>query len=151
SGEVPAAIEQGSLGLRSLSVAASHVVATIATDSGGTKRVYRGTARLTGKIVNKQGLPLSGARVMLEGSGIVAISRANGEFSLDSLPAGTQSLDVRKLGYGATEAAVELASAAPATVTVTMNDYVPTLATMRTEAERDKGLSDVGYLERKQT
>src|ERR1043165_5880046 len=93
--------DAATLRLRSLSVAASHVVATIATDSGGTKRVYRGTSRLTGKIVNKQGQPLSGARVTVEGSGIVAISRANGEFSLDSLPAGTQSLDVRKLGYGA--------------------------------------------------
>jgi hypothetical protein len=150
SGEVAAAIEQGSLGLRSLSIAAVQV-ATVATDSGKSMKVYRGSSRLTGRIVNKQGQPLAGARVTVEGSGITAISRATGDFTLDSLPAGTQSLDVRKLGYGATEKAVELSSVAPASVTVVMGDYVPTLQTMRVEAERDKGLSDVGYLERKQT
>jgi hypothetical protein len=150
SGEVATAIEQGSLGLRSLSIAAARVV-TSAGDSGGpAKKVYRGIASVTGKVVDKQGQPLAGARVTVQGSGVTAVSQSTGEFVLDSLPAGTQSLEVRKLGYGATDQAVELASGAPATARVTMNDYVPTLPSVRVESALDKGLTDIGYRGRKQ-
>lgn len=150
SGEVSASIDDGFLGLRSLSIVSQHaVVATVQGDSGKTKKVFRGSARVSGRVTNKSGQPLAGARVSLQGSGVTTLTRANGEFVLDSLPAGTQSLEVRKLGYGVEEIAVELASASPQSVSVRMSDYVPTLETMRVEAERDKGLSDVGYLGRK--
>lgn len=150
SGEVGASIEDGFLGLRSLSIVSQHaVVTTVQGDSGKTKKVYRGSARVTGRVTNKSGQPLPGARVTLQGSGVTTLTKANGDFVLDSLPSGTQSIEVRKLGYGFEEVAVELASAAPQSVNVTMSDYVPTLETMRIEAERDKGLSDVGYLSRK--
>ena len=46
---------------------------------------------------------------------------------------------------------MELASTTPQSVAVTMSDYVPTLETMRVEAEMDKGLTDVGYLGRKRS
>ena len=75
----------------------------------------------------------------------------NGEFTLDSLPSGTQALEVRKLGYAAAEVPVELSSNEPARTTVTLGDFVPTLAVMRVEAAQDKALSKVGYLERKNT
>jgi hypothetical protein len=150
SGEVAASIDDGFLGLRSLSIVIKHaVVATVAGDSGKQTKVFRGSARVTGRVTNKSGQPLAGARVSLQGSGVTTITKPNGEFVLDSLPSGTQALEVRKLGYGAEEVALELASGAPQTVAVTMSDYVPTLETMRIEAERDKGLSDVGYLGRK--
>ena len=150
SGEVGASIDDGFLGLRSLSIVSQHaVVATVQGDSGKTRKVYRGSARVTGRVTNKSGQPLAGARVTLQGSGVTVLSKANGEFVLDSLPAGTQSIEVRKLGYGVEEIAVELTSNTPKSVNVAMSDYVPTLETMRIEAERDKGLSDVGYLGRK--
>ena len=88
---------------------------------------------------------------MLQGGIATAVTRANGEFTLDSLPSGTQAIVVRKLGYGVTEKAVELSSNTPTQTTVTMDDYVPTLATVRVEAAQDKALSDIGYLQRKQT
>jgi hypothetical protein len=150
SGEVETDIEQGSLGLRSFSVAAARAVMA-ATDSGAPlKKVYRGTARVAGTVVDKRGQPIAAARVTLLGSGIVAMSQATGDFVLDSLPAGTQSLEVRKFGFGATVQAVELRSGTPAAVRVTMSDYVSTLPTVRVEAEVNK-LTDIGYLKRKQT
>lgn len=153
SGEVPVAVDNGFLGLRSLSIVSQHqVVAVVKTDSiGKSTRFLRGTARVRGKVVNKSGQPLGGARVTVTGTGLTTLSRPNGDFVLDSLPSGTQSVEVRKLGYAATDVPVELTSATPASVRVTMEDFVPTLATMRVEAERDKGLMDVGYLQRKQT
>jgi len=152
SGEVPAEVSNGFLALRGFSIVGKHdAMVAMKGDSGKTKMVARGSARVTGRVMDKKGQPLKDARVMLQGGGEVAITKANGDFALDSLPSGTQALQVRKLGYTVTEVPVELSALEPATTTITMSDAVPLLATMRTEASKDKALSDVGYLGRKQT
>jgi hypothetical protein len=149
---VPAEVTNGFVALRAFSIVAQHqAIVEVKSDSGKLKRYAKGVARVTGKVVDKRGQPLRDARVMLQGGGTVAITKPNGEFVLDSLPSGTQALDVRKLGYSATEVAVELSSTTPAKTTITMSDAVPVLATMRVEAAQDKALSDIGYLQRKQT
>jgi hypothetical protein len=152
SGEVPIEVK-GGIALRAFSIVAKHEAIAEQKDSTGkVRKIARGSAKLTGKVVDKNGRPLEGARVTLQdGISTPAITKANGEFTLDSLPSGTQSLVVRKLGYGVTEAAVELSSATAARTTVTMADFVPTLATVRVEAQQDKALESVGYLGRKQT
>jgi len=151
SGEVPAEVTNGFVALRAFSIVAQHQgIVEVKSDSGKTKRYAKGSARVVGKVVDKRGQPLRDARVMLQGGGAVAITKPNGEFVLDSLPSGTQALDVRKLGYSATEVPVELSSATPASTTITMSDAVPLLETMRVEAAQDKALSDIGYLQRKQ-
>jgi Carboxypeptidase regulatory-like domain len=152
SGEVPAEVTNGFVALRAFSIVAQHqAVVEVKSDSGKLKRYAKGSARVTGKVVDKRGQPLRDARVMLQGGGTVAITKPNGEFVLDSLPSGTQALDVRKLGYSATEVAVELSANTPAATTITMSDAVPMLETMRVEAAQDKALSDIGYLQRKQS
>jgi hypothetical protein len=150
SGEVPVEVTNGALALRSFSVAANQTVVEVKGDSGKMKRVAKGTARVTGKVMDKKGQPLAGARVMLQGGGTAAVTKSNGEFTLDSLPSGTQAIEVRKIGYSVTEVPVELASNSPAKATVTMSDAVPMLETMRVEAASDKALSDLGYTSRKQ-
>jgi hypothetical protein len=152
SGEVPAEVSNGFLALRGFSIVGKHdALVAVKTDSGKTKMVAKGTARVSGRVMDKKGQPLKDARVMLQGGGEVALTKTNGEFTLDSLPSGTQALQVRKLGYSVTEVAVELSAREPATTTITMSDAVPLLQTMRVEATQDKALSDVGYLQRKQT
>lgn len=150
SGEVPIAMTNG-IALRAFSIVAQHqAIAEVKNDSGKIKRIAKGSARVTGKIVDKLGKPLAGARVALQGGGTPAISRANGDFTLDSLPSGTQAIEVRKLGYAATEKAVELSSTEPTRANITMDDFVPVLAKMVVEAAQDKALSDLGYTQRKQ-
>lgn len=150
SGEVPIEVTNG-IALRAFSIVAQHQsVAEVKNDSGKIKRIAKGTARVTGKVVDKLGKPLAGARVTLQGGGTVTISRPDGNFTLDSLPSGTQSLEARKLGYAATDQAVELSSTELTRATITMGDFVPVLATMRVEAAQDKALSDLGYTQRKQ-
>ncbi len=152
SGEVAAEVTNGFLALRGFSIVGKHeAMVAMKGDSGKTKMVARGSARVTGRVMDKKGQPLRDARVTLQSGSDVALTKANGEFSLDSLPSGTQALEVRKLGYSVTEVAVELSSGTPAVANVTMSDAVPLLATMRVEATENKALSDVGYLERKQT
>ncbi|MEO7085423.1 MAG: carboxypeptidase regulatory-like domain-containing protein [Gemmatimonadaceae bacterium] len=150
SGEVPVEVKN-MVAVRGFTVAGTQVVAEVKGDSGKIKRVAKGTARVSGIVVDKQGKPLVGARVALQGGGIPAITGSGGVFVLDSLPSGTQALEVRKLGYAAADVPVELSAAAPARKNITLDDFVPTLAVMRVEAQKDKALSDVGYLSRKQT
>ena len=152
SGDIPISFGQDVLVLRSMSIAApgSVVAAPVAGDSTAKQATTLvGTARLTGRVLNKGGRPLVGARVQLEGTTRVATSRANGDFFLDSLPSGTQSVTVRLLGYAPVEQAVDLSAREPSSVTVTMDNFVPVLATVRVNAQRERALDDVGFGRRK--
>lgn len=156
SGEVPVEFGTDLLAARSLSIAApgALVVAAPVDDSAGARTpapVILGTARLTGRVVNRAGVPLGGARVQLEGTTRATATRASGEFTLDSLPPGTQSLAVRLLGYLPVEVPVELSSREPRTVQVTLDAFVPTLEAVRVTAARDRALDDIGFTRRKRT
>ena len=158
SGDISVSFGQDLLVLRSLSIATPGAVIAVADPGADSVSpgvtatsedvALLGTAQLTGRVVNRAGQPLSGARVMLEGTARAASTRADGSFMLDSLPPGTQSVAVRLLGYAPTEAAVELASSAARTVTLTMDEFVPTLEAVRVTAQRERALDAVGFLRR---
>ena len=148
--EVSVVQEDGLLALRSMSVAPLATVATT-TDSTGKSvaRAAKGTARVSGRVINKQGAPLGNARVTLNGTDASTVTRASGDFVLDSLPAGTQAITVRHLGYAPTEQTVELSSRTPARVTVQMGPYVPELTPVEVVSRMDQGLERVGWTQRK--
>jgi hypothetical protein len=141
--------EDGLLALRSMSVAPLAVAA--GTDSAGKPKtvVQKGAARVVGRVVNSRGVPVASARVTLNGTGAATLTRENGEFVLDSLPAGTQALTVRHLGYAPTEVTVELSSRTPARVDVKMGPYVPVLEAQTVVSRQDQGLERVGWSQRK--
>jgi hypothetical protein len=147
SGQVEVKIDDGLLALRSLAVIGARQTKTITDSAGRNKQVSVGRARLTGKVINRAGTPVERARVGLEGSVNATLTNTRGEFALDSLPAGTQSVEVRKLGYGPTEKSVELSGSEPAKVTVIMSDVQ--LAPVIIEANREQALTDLGYTDRK--
>jgi len=158
SGDVAIAFGLDVLALRSMSIAPLEAMvvaqAPATPDSAGVPAPVApprlvGTARLTGRITNKAGQPIVGARVQVDGTTRVAETRTNGDFSLDSLPPGTQTVTVRKLGFAPTEEAVDLSSRETKTVTVSMADFVPMLQTVRVSAQRERGLNDVGFARRK--
>ncbi|MDB4878954.1 MAG: TonB-dependent receptor plug, partial [Gemmatimonadetes bacterium] len=111
----------------------------------------RGTAWVTGRVVTRTGAPVANARIGLVGASAATLTRANGEFVLDSVPAGTQALVVRQIGYRPTETPVELSSRTPTRVTVRLGDFVPELSPVEVVSRRDEGLQRVGFLERKRT
>lgn len=165
SGDVPITFGQDLLAMRSMSIAVPGDVvaseapapATSATDStraltaASTAGRAVGAARLTGRVLNKAGKPLVGARVQLEGTTRAAQTRPNGDFVLDSLPSGTQTVSARLLGYAPVEEAVDLSSREPRSVTISMEDFVPVLETVRVNAQRERALDNVGYASRKRT
>ncbi len=149
--EVSVTQDGGLLALRSMSVAALPKLAKGADTAGAPLQQPRGKARVFGRVVNRSGAPVVGARVGLMGTSAATLSRANGDFVLDSLPAGTQALVVRQIGYRPTEVPVELSSRAPARVTVQLGIFVPELSPVEVVSRRDEGLQKVGYLDRKRT
>ncbi len=147
--EVTVTQELGVLALRSMSVAARPRIA--AGDTGAAAQLPRGSARVSGTVVNRNGAPVANARVGLMGSSAATMTKANGEFVLDSLPAGTQALVVRQIGYSPTEVPVELSSRRPARVTVKLGVLVPQLSPVEVVSRREEGLQKVGFLDRKRT
>lgn len=95
SGEIPIVFGSDLVYLRSMGLASQ--VAAAGDSTKGSSSL--GTARITGRVTNNRGAPLANARVQLEGTTRVATSRVSGDFILDSLPSGTQSVSVRLLGY----------------------------------------------------
>lgn len=145
SGEVAVSIGPEGLGLRSFSIASA--TAVMRSDTASTKPLYRGLARISGRVVNTDGFAIQGGRVTIAGSGTTALTNARGEFRIDSLPPGTQSLEVRKLGYAVAEQGVELTDGVEARADVTMSTYE--LAPVTIEADRETALARIGYTERK--
>lgn len=151
SGDIPIAFGQDLLILRSMSIAPAGAVAASGDSAKAVAPVLVGSARLLGRVVNNAGRPLPGARVQLEGTTRVATTRANGDFTLDSLPPGTQSVSVRLLGYAPTEQPVELSSREPRNLTIRLSDFVPVLEAVRVTAQRERALDQVGFSRRKRT
>lgn len=148
--EVAVTQEDGLLALRSVSVAPLPVVAGGDT-TGRPRGAARGTARVAGRVLTRSGAPAANARVGLMGSSAATLTRANGEFLLDSLPAGTQALVVRQIGYRPTEVPVELSSRTPTRVTVRLGEYVPELSPVEVVSRRDEGIQRVGFSDRRRT
>jgi hypothetical protein len=146
--EVSITQEGGLLALRSMSVAPL-AVASAGDSTGKATKVMKGSARVLGRVINKQGAPVGNARVTLNGTGAATLTRENGEFVLDSLPAGTQALTVRHLGYAPTEVSVELSSRTPQRVSVQMGPYVPELTPVEVVSRQEQGLERVGWTSRK--
>jgi hypothetical protein len=90
------------------------------TPGDTTPQRLRGPSRLTGKVINAAGAAVSGARVEVQGTGAIALSREDGSFGFADLPSGTQQVVVRQLGFEPVERAVELSGRAPQQVTVTL-------------------------------
>lgn len=148
--EVIVTQDDGLLALRSVSVAPL-AVATAQDSAGKPRTSVKGRARVTGRVVNRNGAPVGNARIGLMGSSAATVTRANGEFVLDSVPAGTQALIVRQLGYRPTEVAVELSARTPTRVTVRLGEFVPELTPVEVVSRRDEGLQKVGFLDRKRS
>ena len=76
-----------------------------------------GTATLNGLVRDLNGRPVGGARVALHGGGGVAVANREGTFRMAGLPAGTQTLDVRAIGFTPARRTVDLGSNVATSVT----------------------------------
>jgi hypothetical protein len=87
---------------------AEKLAAIAGVDSATGELLLTGTASLAGRVRGAGGLPLAGAQVHVRDARGAATTDESGAFVLGSLPAGTQVLVVRHLGYALAEVSVEL-------------------------------------------
>lgn len=124
--------------------------ATPTADASGTGRVLArrtGDARITGVVYAAETRrPLANATVSVVDG---AQSRANekGEFALDSVPAGTRTLEVRALGYYPARRAIDIVTGAPP-LTIALATLRSVLDTMRVTARRRLDVDVAGFSER---
>jgi hypothetical protein len=114
------------IAIRHLSLDASLPFADSSTSTPATlgAAAASGTARLAGVIRGTGDQPVASAEVRVLGTRTIARSDATGRYSLGELPAGTQILEVRRLGYGVVETPVELRSSATVTGDVRLQKIV---------------------------
>lgn len=103
-------------------------------DSFPMLRVSRGNATLRGTVRNMRGQPVVGARVAVWSTGVEVATNANGQFSMESLPGGTYTLEARALGFQVQRIPVDIGGATSA-AEVTL-EPMPVLDTVRVRAAR---------------
>jgi hypothetical protein len=120
----------------SLATARSAADSTAPADSVGPP-LLSGTASLTGVVRGVGGLPLADAQLRVLGAAPVARSDARGRYALSDLPAGTQVLEVRHIGYLIEHQPVELRTGRTVEQDVHVRRIV-TLDSMRVLAQRSR-------------
>lgn len=142
SGEIPVAFGQVPLVVQTIRLARAGSIQVLSAPepragAGDGSRSYfppdnqRGNAVLSGRIVDANGAPIPKARVAVDGTASVGFTSDSGDFTLSGLPAGTQALLVRRLGFAPIEMPVELRDRGTPPVTLRLEEYVPTLATVQ--------------------
>lgn len=96
-----------------------------------------GTASVSGVVRSLAGQPLEGAEVRVMDAASVSRTDASGTFTLSALPAGTQLLEVRRVGYLVTQQRLELRGGRTSTADVTLRTIV-TLDSVRVVAQRTR-------------
>lgn len=119
--------------------------------NGVSTSVLRGNASVRGVVRNAEGAPISGARVVLWGSGVEATTSASGAFVLTQLPAGTYTMESRAVGFTPSRMAVDALETEENLAEFTLARYVPSLDTMRVQAYTNQASNSYGsFLRRKQ-
>lgn len=100
----------------------------ISVDARSKTTVLRGSASLTGTVHGPDGKPMSGARVLVWGTGLETTTSSGGQFALNGLPSGTFSVEARSLGFEPRLEAVDLSDHRPASVDILLKERVHELS-----------------------
>jgi hypothetical protein len=94
----------------SLSSTAARPLAATATDTGAVPvaRVLSGTASVSGTVTGEAGQPLSGVQLRVLETAATTRTDSAGHFSMSALPAGTQLLEAKRVGYRIVQQPVQL-------------------------------------------
>ena len=131
----------------------SAAITVAVDDSAGTatgQKMRRGSARLTGVVHDPEGKPFSSAQLLVWGSGVTGTTREDGTFTLDGLPAGSQEVEARYVGYAPRRVTVDLASNATRTVSITLDKRADVLDEVTVYGKPSKRHRDfTGFLQRR--
>ena len=157
--EVPIVVTEQPLTLRNLmmppaAVAAASGAKGAATpgaegDSVAVVSVRKvGRAVIVGIVTNAGGVPVPGARVSVQGSASTTSTGPDGKFTLTGVLPGTQSVLVRRVGYGPVQMPIDVTALATNRMTVRLGAYTPLLSSVDVKAKADP-LSSTGFERRR--
>lgn len=87
----------------------------------------RGEARLSGVVTDPRGAPVPNVRVLVWNAARHTTTNDRGVFALDSLPGGTNTVEVRAIGYTPVKQAVQLDPEQPAQATIALGERAVTM------------------------
>ena len=100
---------------------------TAAGEDAGPPVVWRGEAQLSGMVRDDRGQPLANAQLSVWGTTAETATDSRGRFRLGGLPGGTQTVEVRAIGFQPVEQVVTL-SGQPVAVEIALRDRATELA-----------------------
>jgi len=133
SGFVELQLPAGGLLVRDFLVSRADSLVPVYDDSSAVKGVLplpmlrRGSARVSGVVHNDKGKPVANAQVSVPGTGVDGRTEETGTFRLGGLPSGTQTVEVRAIGFEPKRVAVDLTREHLTTVDVVLDRPVQTL------------------------
>jgi len=113
-----------------------------------TSRSARGKGVVRGIVQSQDARPVRGARVEAPVTGVFNLSQADGTFSIDSVPTGTQLIYVRQLGFEPVSVQVNVSSRRAAELKVTLGPAANILDPVLVTARRNYALDKQGFFER---
>jgi len=107
-----------------------------------------GRAVITGIVTNAGGVPVTDARVSVQGSESVTSTGADGKFTLTGVLPGTQSVLVRRVGYSPVQMPIDVTALATNNMTVRLGVFTAVLSSVEVKAKADP-LSSTGFERRR--
>lgn len=126
-------------------VARSLLLSAVDSMAKSGNAAVSGTVLLDGSDTN------AGSRVELEGTDIVAMTNAKGEFTMRNLPSGTRVILARHLGFAAQSQSVDLSSREEQHVTIKLPKYVSVMDPVLVVARASAALDKVGFSQRQKS
>jgi hypothetical protein len=108
-----------------------------------------GTASIRGLVRTERNQPLANARVAIAGRERMATTDSGGAFHLNDIPAGSQTAEIRALGYAPELRTLVLPAASDTTLDVTLTSVKKVMDTIRVLAQRVYNRDSNGFLRRK--
>jgi Carboxypeptidase regulatory-like domain len=121
----------------------------IATVTLRLDTLRRGTAVVLGRLIDDNLRPIAHADIALANSHIKTTTSDSGTFALRDLPAGSQTIQIRKVGFTAIDTALMLSSKSPVQFELRVHQAAVTLSAVNVKAEREAALERVGFEHRR--
>jgi hypothetical protein len=111
----------------------------------------RAVGTVSGRVEGVDARPIVGARIEVLRSGVAAVSREDGSFTLGGVATGTQLLIARQLGFDVLRTPVNVTSREPTTVTLTLGRVVNVMDPVLVVARANYTLERSGFSSRKRS
>jgi len=111
--------------------------------------VVGGKATIHGSIVSERNRPITNARVQIAGRDLMTVTDTAGRFRLAGIPAGSQTIEVRAIGYAPELRALTLGADADTAIALTLTSVKRVLDTIHVVSQRVYNKDSNGFLRRK--